>query len=195
MSITKLVIISGPSGCGKTTIAHKILELHPELMFSVSATTRNRRDFEVNGRDYYFITKKEFEEKIHGDELIEWEQIYSDYYGSLKSEVEKAFSSSKSILFDVDVKGALSIKKKYPNHAVSIFIKPPSVDLLIERLKKRGTETNRTLTKRIERVSMELQHIKDFDYCVTNDNLEDVVNKINNIITEFLHNSKLKDKV
>jgi len=195
MPSTKLIIISGPSGCGKTTIAHKILEKYPELMFSVSATTRSRRDSEINGKDYYFITKKEFEEKIHKNELIEWEQIYNDYYGSLKSEVEKAFSLEKSILFDVDVKGALSIKKKYPNHAVSIFIKPPSVDLLIERLKKRGTETKETLTKRIERVSMELQHIKDFDYCVTNDNLEDAVTKVDNIIAKFLLNSKLKEKV
>ncbi|MBI4810726.1 MAG: AAA family ATPase, partial [Ignavibacteriales bacterium] len=117
MSRIKLIVISGPSGCGKTTIAREILKRHPELMFSVSATTRTKRESEIDGRDYFFINAQEFKEKIQRDELVEWEQIYSDYYGSLKSEVDKAFATGKYMLFDVDVKGALSIKRKYSSES------------------------------------------------------------------------------
>jgi len=134
MEKTKLIAISAPSGCGKTTIAHEILKRHPELTFSVSATTRRKRDEEIHGKDYYFLTCEEFEEKILKGELIEWEKIYDDYYGTLHSEVERAKSENKSILFDIDVKGALSIKQQYPKDTVLIFIKPPSIDSLKQRL-------------------------------------------------------------
>lgn len=184
MSHPKLIVISGPSGCGKTTIAREILRRYPDIVFSVSATTRPKRNTEVNGKDYFFISKNEFEKKINQDELIEWEQIYDDYYGSLKSEVEKAINNGSSILFDVDVKGALSIKEKYPKDSILIFIKPPSLALLTDRLRNRKTETAETFNKRMERVTMELNRAKEFDYCVVNDVLDKAVTSVDAIIKD-----------
>ncbi|MDI6765939.1 MAG: guanylate kinase [Bacteroidota bacterium] len=184
MSHPKLIVISGPSGCGKTTIAREILTRYPDIGFSVSATTRPKRNTEVEGKDYFFISKNEFEKKINQDELIEWEQIYGDYYGSLKSEVEKAINNGTSILFDIDVKGALSIKEKYPKHSILIFIKPPSLKLLTDRLRNRKTETAETLNKRMERVTMELDRAKEFDHCVVNDVLDKAVTSVDAIITD-----------
>ena len=182
----KLFVFAGPSGCGKTTIARAILNIHPEILFSVSATTRLKRDVEVNGRDYYFISKEQFEDKIQNDGLIEWEQIYGDYYGSLKSEVDKAFNAEQSLLFDVDVNGALSIKKKYPNDTVLIFIKPPSIESLRERLMDRKTETPETFTRRMERVAMELERADEFDYCVVNDDLCTAITVADSIVQRAL---------
>ncbi len=182
MSHRKLIVISGPSGCGKTTIAREILMRYPDIVFSVSATTRSKRNTEIEGKDYFFISKNEFEKKINQDELIEWEQIYGDYYGSLKSEVEKAMNNDRAILFDIDVKGALSIKNKYPKDSILIFIKPPSLKLLTDRLRSRKTETAETLNKRMERVTMELDCAKKFDHCVVNDVLEKAVSSVDAII-------------
>lgn len=152
------------------------------MLFSVSATTREKRSAEIDGKDYYFISVQEFENRINKGELIEWENIYGDYYGSLKSEVDRAFSSGNSILFDVDVKGALSIKKKYSTDAVLIFIKPPSIDKLRERLKNRKTESEETFAKRMHRVEMELEQSKYFNYVVVNDLLDDAVGNVDQII-------------
>jgi len=189
MHKTKLIIISGPSGCGKTTIAQGILKRHPEIIFSVSATTRQIRSTEVYGKDYFFISRQEFEERIRRDELAEWEQIYGDYYGSLNSEIERAFNTGKSILFDVDVKGAISIKKKYPNDSILIFIKPPSMELLTKRLKSRRTETSETFAKRLERVSMELDLAKEFDRCIINDDLKHAISEVDDIVRTLFTNS------
>jgi guanylate kinase len=166
-----LIVVAGPSGCGKTTIAREIMRRHPEILFSVSATTRVKRTIETDGLDYFFITKTEFEEKIRRNELVEWEQIYGDYYGTLKSEVDRAIGSGTPILFDVDVKGALSIRKCYPGHSLLIFIKPPSIEVLTERLRNRKTESAETFARRIERVTMELTLAPEFDRCVVNDDL------------------------
>ena len=182
MSNTKLLVISGPSGCGKTTIAKEILHLHPDFFFSISATSRPKRMVEVHGKDYFFITRKEFEEKIRRDELAEWEQIYGDYYGSLKSEINRAFAAGTSILFDVDVKGALSIKKKYPMDTVLIFVQPPSIELLTERLRNRKTETPETFAKRMERVAMELELAPEFDHTIINDVLEKAIGAVDEIV-------------
>ena len=186
MSKPKLFVISAPSGCGKTTIAREILKRHPEILFSVSATTRTKREHETEGRDYFFVTKVEFDKKIKNDELIEWELIYGDYYGSLKREVENALRRGKSILFDVDVKGALSIKKKYPHDVVLIFIQPPSIEVLTQRLMNRKTEDSATLQKRLERVPMELELGKEFHYSVVNDVLPTAVNNVDAIIIDSL---------
>lgn len=175
-------MISGPSGCGKTTIAREILQRHPETTFSVSATTRPKRAHEVDGKDYFFLAKNEFERRIRNDELVEWEQIYGDYYGSLKSEIDRAFREGKSIILDVDVKGALSIKTKYANDSVLIFIKPPSREILTRRLMNRKTETAEALNKRLERVAMEIERSKEFDFTVVNDDLEEAVGKVDLII-------------
>lgn len=182
MSTPKLIVISAPSGCGKTTIAREILRRHPEMQFSVSATTRPRREHEEHGKDYFFLTTDEFKKKIEQNALAEWEQIYGNYYGTLKSEIESALQNGRSMLFDVDVKGALSIKKLYSHDAVLIFIKPPSIEVLTERLKNRNTETPETIRKRLERVPMELGKANEFDHAVINDELTKAVNAVDAIV-------------
>jgi len=186
----KLIVISAPSGSGKTTIAQQILKRHPEVLFSVSATTRLKREHEVHSKDYFFITKEEFKRKIENNELVEWEQIYEDYYGTLKSEVDRALRSGKSMLFDVDVKGALSIRKHYPKETVIIYIKPPNMAILIERLRNRKTETPETIRKRLERVPMELEQETAFGFSVVNNDLETAVDEVDRIISRTLNEEK-----
>jgi guanylate kinase len=174
-----LIVISGPSGCGKTTIAHALLERHPETVFSVSATTRPKRPNEVHGKDYFFITRDEFEKKIERNELAEWEEIYGDYYGSLVSEIERASAAGVPMMFDVDVKGALSIKKKYPDRTILIFIKPPNMECLTKRLQDRKTETPETFARRMNRAAMELELAKEFDHVIVNDDLTSAITAAN----------------
>jgi guanylate kinase len=184
MPTPKLIVISAPSGCGKTTIARAILSRHPELLFSVSATTREKRNGEVEGKDYYFLTKQQFEEKIRNNELIEWEIIYDNYYGTPKSEIERSFRTGRSMMFDIDVNGALTVKSKYPKDSVLIFIAPPSFEVLSERLRKRKTEREEILQKRLQRVSMELEKAKEFDYQVVNDDLMKAIEDVDTIIVK-----------
>jgi guanylate kinase len=182
MSKPKLIVISAPSGCGKTTIVHEILKKHPEMDFSVSAATRPKRENEVDGKDYFFITKEEFEKRIKEDKLVEWQKIYDDYYGTLQDEVEKSLRADKSIIFDIDVLGALSIKKRYPKDSVIVFIDVPSLEVLKERLRNRKTENEVTLKTRLDRVDMEMKQKVNFDFIVVNDDLQNAVNKVNEII-------------
>ena len=156
------------------------------MLFSVSATTRRRREGEVHGKAYFFLTKEEFEQKISGNELVEWEQIYGNYYGTLKSEVDKTLSAGNSMLFDVDVKGALSIKKQYPDDAVLIFIEPPNLQILTERLTNRKTEDAETIRKRLDRVPMEMEKGKEFDFRVVNDQLPKAIQDVDTIICDAL---------
>lgn len=181
MSRATLIVISAPSGCGKTTIARELQRRHPEILFSVSATTRPKRPREVDGKDYFFLSKDEFQRKVAAGELVEWEEIYGDYYGTLKSEVERALSTNTPMVFDVDVKGALTIKQKYPA-AVLIFVKPPSMEALKERLMKRRTESEDALKKRLERVPMELEQGRSFDHSVVNDDITRAVDEVEKII-------------
>ena len=182
MPHSRLIVISAPSGCGKTTIVREIFKRHPEMKFSVSATTRKQRTGESHGKDYFFLLKEDFEQKINGGELVEWEKIYDNYYGTLKSEVDRALQSGITMIFDIDVKGALNVKHKYPNDAVLIFIEPPSVEILTQRLINRKTETEEVVRKRLERVPMELERGKEFDYRVVNDKLEKAINDVDTII-------------
>ena len=151
------------------------------MEFSVSATTRKQRTNEVNGKDYYFISREQFEKDIRENKFVEWEEIYSDYYGTPKSEIERVFGAGKSLLFDIDVKGGISIKKQYPE-AVLIFIKPPSVEILYARLVNRKTDSPESLKRRLERVPMELQKEKEFDFSVVNDDLEKAVAEVEGIV-------------
>jgi guanylate kinase len=186
MAKPKLLVISAPSGCGKTTIVHEILKLHPEMNFSVSATTRPKRKTEIDGKDYHFITKAEFEKKINEDGLVEWQKIYDDYYGSLVDEVENSLKANKSIIFDIDVLGALSIKKRYPKDSVIVFIDVPSIEVLKERLRNRKTENEETFKKRLDRVEMEMKQKINFDFIVVNNDLQKAVKNVNKIVSGAL---------
>ena len=182
----KLIVISAPSGSGKTTIARAILLRHPDLEFSVSATTRAKRPNELDGRDYFFLALQEFKEKVAAGLLVEWEEIYGNYYGTLKSEIDRTLTSGKSMLFDIDVKGALSIKRQYRSETVLIFVKPPSMEILVERLKNRQTENPETIRTRLERVAMELEAGKQFDATIVNDRLEQAIDEVDAIVCRYL---------
>lgn len=182
----KIIVISAPSGTGKTTIIKTILNETSDLVFSVSATTRKKRNNEADGVDYFFLTNEEFEKKIENDEFVEWEKFYDYYYGTLKSSIEDNINNGISVVLELDVKGALSIKKIYPE-ANLIFILPPSYDEIVKRLKKRNTESESDLNKRIERAKMELRFKDKFDYLIKNENLEKAIEE-----TEILINKILK---
>lgn len=178
-----LYVIAAPSGAGKTTIVQNILRENPELRFSVSATTRARRENEVEGRDYFFFSKDEFEKMIRNNELVEYEVIFNgDYYGTLKSFVDQNLRNNKNMIFDIDVKGALNIKKIYGKNAVLIFIMPPDTETLKERLKKRATETQSQINERVNRVDLEIGKANEFDYIVVNDNLPNAISEVQKII-------------
>ncbi len=184
MSRGNLIVVSAPSGAGKTTIVKAILAKHPSMLFSVSATTRPKRDIEVDGKDYFFLERTDFEKRIAAGKLVEWEEIYGNLYGTLKSEVDKALASGKTMLFDIDVKGGLSIKRLYPLDSVIIFIKPPSIEILRERLRNRKTEDDATFKRRMDRVAMELGMAHQFDFQVVNDNLEQAIAEVDTLVIE-----------
>jgi len=184
----KLIVVSAPSGAGKTTIAHAILKRFPETAFSVSATTRPRRETEVEGVDYFFLTEEEFSRRVEANAFVEWEEIYGNRYGTLKSEVDRARKEGHSLLFDVDVKGALSIKRCYP-HALLIFIRPPSIEVLLQRLRARKTEDDATLARRMERVPLELNLGSCFDYQIVNDALERAIAEAEGIVRNYMYTS------
>jgi guanylate kinase len=181
----RIIALSAPSGSGKTTIVRKVLKDIPELVFSVSATTRKRRKEEKEGADYYFISENEFKKKIDNNEFIEWEKFYDYYYGTYKNIIDNAVSDGKTIILEVDVKGALSLKKIYPD-AVLIYIVPPSFDELVNRLVKRKTEDEADLQKRIDRAKMELELKDEFDYFVDNTELEKAVIETESLIKKII---------
>ncbi len=177
----RLFVFSAPSGSGKTTIVKDVLKNYKHFVFSISATTRKKRHSEVDGKDYYFITEKDFVEKIKLNEFVEWEKFYDYYYGTLKNQIDCNIEKGLHTVFEVDVKGALRIKDYYP-HSILIFIAPPSIDELRSRLIQRNTETEEDLKKRIERAEMELGYKDKFDHVVTNINLEIAKEEVKKII-------------
>lgn len=184
----KLIIITAPSGAGKTTIVKYLLQQIPNLAFSVSATTRPIRLNETNGIDYYFLTADNFAEKIRNDEFAEWEEVYpGKFYGTLKSELERLWNEKKHIVFDVDVKGALNLQQNYRDRSLSIFIKPPSIDILIERLKNRKTETAESIAARVERYSLELAYEDKFDRVIINDDLATAQQEALDLVNKFIN--------
>ncbi len=182
----KLIVLSAPSGAGKTSIAKVLLQRFPQMTFSVSATTRAMRPGETHGRDYFFLTKEDFRGRIDRGELVEWEEIYTNYYGTLKSEVDRALANGRVMLFDVDVKGALSIKAKYPNDALIIFVSPPSAEELRTRLLNRKTEDTATIERRMARVPMEMELATKFDHRVVNDELQRACDEATEIVRAAL---------
>ena len=189
ISKNKTIVITAPSGAGKTTIVRHLLSKYSDILdFSVSATTRTKRDYEINGRDYYFISKEEFKLKIENDAFVEWQEVYEDqFYGTLKSEVERLWKLNKVIIFDIDVKGATNLKKYFGDNCLSIFVSPPGIDVLIERLKNRGTESPKSLKKRISRVKTEMNYCDKFNKVLINGELEIALVEAERLVEEFLN--------
>ena len=184
----KLIVISAPSGAGKTSIVHQLLKDIPELSFSVSASSRERRENEVHGKDYYFLGVEGFQQKIKEDAFLEWEQVYENqYYGTLKSEIERIWSEGKTVIFDVDVVGGLNIKKQYPKKCLSIFIMPPSIEVLAERLIGRGSESDESVKKRLDKAEEEISKNMQFDTIILNDDFEIACEQTKEVITNFIN--------
>ncbi|MGB5437451.1 MAG: guanylate kinase [Maribacter sp.] len=184
----KLIIFSAPSGSGKTTIVRYLLE-QPELnlAFSVSATSRLRRGKEKQGEHYYFMNVSEFKKHIKNDDFLEWEEVYRDnFYGTLKSEVERLWAQGKNVIFDIDVVGGLRIKKKYPKETLAVFVKPPSVDELKIRLKKRSTESDNKINMRIAKASVELATAPQFDKIIKNYDLDTALKEAHHLVADFV---------
>lgn len=183
----KLIVITAPSGAGKTTIARHLLNSVPGLAFSVSATTRKQRPEEADGRDYFFMPENEFKERIERGEFMEWEEVYhGSFYGTLKSEIEKIWRAGKAALFDVDVKGALELKKKFPENTLTILIKPPSFEILMHRLHSRATEPPEKIEERIRKAQYELQFENSFDVAIVNDDLQKAFHESEAAVRKFL---------
>jgi guanylate kinase len=183
----KAIIITAPSGAGKTTLVKKILKQRKDLAFSVSACTRDRRLNEIHGRDYYFLHPGVFKQKIEDNEFIEWEEVYQDmFYGTLKSEIERIWMKNKAVIFDIDVKGAVNIKKQLGDQALAIFIAPPSSEVLKARLKARGTESEESLNVRFNKSLEELAYQDQMDEIVINDDLVISTRELNERIARFL---------
>jgi len=183
----KLIIFSAPSGAGKSTIVHYILGCGFNMEFSVSATSRKPRANEVDGVDYYFLTTEEFRNKIRKNEFLEYEEVYPDsFYGTLRSEIERITGEGKNVVFDIDVLGGINIKKQYDEQALALFIAPPSMEVLHQRLINRGTDTPEMIAKRIGKAEFELSFAPQFDKVVVNDNLEIAQKQAERLISEFL---------
>ncbi|MEE3098052.1 MAG: guanylate kinase [Bacteroidota bacterium] len=183
----KAIIFSAPSGAGKTTIVRYLLEKELPLLFSISACSRNRRPNEIDGKDYYFLSIDDFKAKVANNAFVEWEEVYeNNFYGTLKSEIDRIWSSHQHVVFDVDVVGGLNLKKHFGDRALSIFIEPPSLDVLFKRLKNRATETEKSLNKRIEKATHEMQFCSSFDLIIINDRLEKAKKDAFEKVSKFL---------
>ncbi|QCR23483.1 guanylate kinase [Pontibacter sp. SGAir0037] len=184
----KIIIFSAPSGAGKTTIVKHLLSINPQLNFSISACTRDKRGrTEENGKDYYFITPEEFKKKISNDEFVEWEEVYEGaFYGTLKSEIQRIWDSGKHVILDVDVKGGLSIKNFYKNQALAVFVKPPSIEELASRLTARNTDSASSISSRVFKAKFELSFEDQFDKVIVNDNLEKAFAEAEKLVNDFI---------
>ncbi len=184
----KLIVFSAPSGSGKTTIVRHLLQQEElNLEFSISATSRVPRGEEIEGTDYYFINLKDFKQHIKNEDFLEWEEVYRDnFYGTLKTEIDRIWAMGKNVIFDIDVVGGLRIKKKYPNKTLAVFVKPPSVDELKIRLKKRKTESEEKINMRIAKASVELATAPQFDYIIENKVLKIALEESKDLVLHFI---------
>lgn len=176
--MNNLIVISAPSGAGKSTLCRALQKKYPEISFSISSTTRPKREYEKNGYDYDFISDVEFKKRIQVNKFIEFEEVHGYYYGTPKANIDDVIASNGYLLLEVDVKGALQIKKAYPEQAVTVFITLPDVKDFLKRLKKRGSESEDRIKKRMERIEMELDFKNDFDYCIINDDFDRALNEL-----------------
>ena len=183
----KAIIFSAPSGSGKTTIVQHLLEQNSDLGFSISASTRDRRGRkEADGVDYYFLSPEEFKKKIDNDEFIEWEEVYAgNFYGTLKSEIQRIWNQGKNVIFDVDVKGGIALKKYFGDLALSVFVKVPSLDILKQRLNERGTESEESLSRRLFKAKFEMTFQDKFDVVLLNDDLDSATKKAQQLYESF----------
>ena len=183
----KLVIFSAPSGAGKSTLVNYLLPQFPELSFSISATSRSPRGQEEHGKDYYFLSSEEFKARVAGDELLEWEEVYAGtYYGTLRSEVERIWAQGKVVVFDIDVVGALNLKTQFGNRALALFVQAPSVEILEQRLRDRGTDSEEKIQQRVAKATIEMARAPEFDKVVINDDLDTAKAEALAILKDFL---------
>jgi len=187
MAANKLIIITAPSGAGKTSITHYLLNKYPLLSFSISAATREPREYEKNGVDYYFMSVDEFNHKISENAFIEWEMVYDNkYYGTLRSELDRIWAEGKTPILDIDVKGAIHVQQQFLGNCLSIFIEPPSIDELKKRLSSRGTETAESLATRVSKASYEISFNHHFSKTIVNDDLQKACAETEQVISDFL---------
>jgi guanylate kinase len=188
MNSGKLVIFSAPSGSGKTTLVRHVVKTFPErIEFSISATSRPRRGIEENGKDYYYLSVEEFKTKIENNEFLEWEEVYAGtHYGTLKAEVERIWAKGKAVAFDIDVEGGLNLKGQFKDRALAIFVMPPSIKILEERLNLRSTDNKDSIARRIAKAEKELKTAELFDVFILNENLAEACKKAEDLVGEFL---------
>ncbi|MDY3293994.1 MAG: guanylate kinase [Candidatus Egerieousia sp.] len=195
MSKGLVVVFSAPSGAGKSTIVHHLLEKFPQIEFSVSATSRAPRGAEVDGKDYYFFTAEQFEQKIAEDRFVEYEEVYAGtYYGTLKSEIERLWDKGAVIAFDLFLKGRVIIKRLFGERALSVFVMPPSVKVLEERLIARGTDSKESIAKRLAKAEEEIAYSSKFDVVLVNDNLQQAFAQAERIVGEFIESAKREEE-
>ena len=187
----KCIIFSAPSGAGKTTIVQHLLAVNNEIEFSISATSRNMRSHEIDGKDYHFLSAEEFKNHINENKFVEWDEVYSDnYYGTLKSEMERIWKERKHVIFDVDVMGGIKLKSIFGDKAFSVFVQAPSVEELENRLINRGTEDPESLERRVGKAKSEMQFASEFDYILVNDVLEIAEKEVELVVQSFLQQTK-----
>ncbi|MEO0895453.1 MAG: guanylate kinase [Bacteroidota bacterium] len=190
---SRFIIISAPSGSGKTTLVHALMDRYPYFEFSISATTRSPRSYEINGHHYHFMTVPEFKDRIENEEFIEYEEVYEGrYYGTLKSEIKRIHQAGKTPLLDIDVVGGINVKEKFQDKALSIFIQTPSLDELERRLRKRGSDQEEEIQKRLKKAAFEMTFKKYFDATVINDDLEAATDALAKVVLPFLNKEPKK---
>ena len=188
MSAGKLIVFSATSGSGKTTLVQHVLSQDLPLGFSISATSRPPRGKEQNGKEYYFLSSSEFKQKIQENAFLEYEEVYQDtFYGTLVSEINRLWAAGKHVLFDIDVMGGLNIKKKYPKETLAVFVKPPSLSALEERLRKRATDSEEKIKERLAKAESEMLYAPQFDSCLVNDDLEVAKKEVVQLVTNFIN--------